>query len=84
MTLKLCPQIEYQIKNIFLEKSCRKWAEIASPRPLYNFGKYLKRPLYAKKKKKKKKEKTKNKQKQHAKYIVFITVRKNEIYSTHC
>ena len=39
MTLKLCPQIEYQIKDIFIEKSCRDYAAKASPRPLYKFGK---------------------------------------------
>ena len=39
MTLKLCPQMKYQIKNIFMEKSCRKCIAKASPRPLYNFGK---------------------------------------------
>ena len=39
VTLKLCPQMEYQIKNIFMEKSCRKYAAKASPRPVYNFGK---------------------------------------------
>ena len=30
--------MEYQIKNIFIGKSCRKCAPKASPRPLYNFG----------------------------------------------
>ena len=39
MTLKLCLLVEYHIKNIFMEKSCRKCAPKASPRPLYNFGK---------------------------------------------
>ena len=39
MTLKLCSLIKYQIKNIFIEKSCRKCAAKADPRPLYNFGK---------------------------------------------
>ena len=39
MALKPCPQMEYQIKNVFIEKSCRKCAAKASPRPLYNFGK---------------------------------------------
>ena len=29
--------MEYQIKNIFIEKSCKKYAAKASPRPLYNF-----------------------------------------------
>ena len=55
---------------------------------IYPVGKkkkiYITKKKSIKKKRKKKKEKTKNKQKQHAKYIVFITVRKNEIYSTHC
>ena len=31
--------MEYQIKNIFIEKSFRKYAAEASPRALYNFGK---------------------------------------------
>ena len=31
--------MEYQIKNIFMEKSCRKCAAKDSPRPLDNFGK---------------------------------------------
>ena len=31
--------MEYQIKNIFMEKSCRKYVAKASPRPRYNFGK---------------------------------------------
>ena len=31
--------MDYQIKNNFMEKSCRKYAAKASPRPLYNFGK---------------------------------------------
>ena len=39
MTLKLCPYVEYQIKDIFIEKLCRNCAAKASPRPLYNFGK---------------------------------------------
>ena len=38
-SLKPCPQMEYQIKNIFIKKSCRKCTAKASPRPLYNFGK---------------------------------------------
>ena len=42
MTLKPCPQMEYQIKNVFIEKSYGKCAVKASPRPLYNFGKYPK------------------------------------------
>ena len=39
MTLKLCPLIEYQIRNIFIGKSYRKCALEAIPRPLFNFGK---------------------------------------------
>ena len=31
--------MEYQIKNIFMEKSCRKYTAKASPITLYNFGK---------------------------------------------
>ena len=31
--------MEYQIKNFFKDKSCRKCAAKASPRPLYNSGK---------------------------------------------
>ena len=31
--------MEYEIMNIFIEKSCRKYAEKASPRPIYKFGK---------------------------------------------
>ena len=31
--------MEYQIKNTFIEKSWRKCAAKASPKPLYNFGK---------------------------------------------
>ena len=31
--------MEYQIKNIFIEKSSGKCAAKASPRPVYNFGK---------------------------------------------
>ena len=38
MTIKPCQLMEYQIKNISIEKSCRKCAAKASPRPLYNFG----------------------------------------------
>ena len=37
MTLKLCPLIEYQIKNIFMEKSCRKYTTKASPKTLFYF-----------------------------------------------
>ena len=34
--------MEYQINNIFIEKSCRKWAAKASHRPPHNFGKSAK------------------------------------------
>ena len=34
-------------RNIFMEKSYRKCAQKASPRPLFNFGKYPKQPLHA-------------------------------------
>ena len=37
MRLKLCPLIEYYIRNIFMEKSCRKCAPKASPRRLFLF-----------------------------------------------
>ena len=33
--------MECQIKNIFVEKSCKKCAAKVSPRPLYNFSKYI-------------------------------------------
>ena len=39
MALKLRPMIVYQIRNTFMEKSCRKCAPKASLRPLFNFGK---------------------------------------------
>ena len=42
MALKLYPLIEYEIRNIFMEKSCRKCALEASPRPLFYFGKKFK------------------------------------------
>ena len=35
MTLKLCPLIEYSIRNIFIGKSCRKYASEAGLRPLF-------------------------------------------------
>ena len=38
MTLKLHQLIKYWIRNIFMEKLCRKCAPKASPRPLFNFG----------------------------------------------
>ena len=37
------------IKNIFIEKSCRKCAAKASPRPRYNFGKNPKTAIACKK-----------------------------------
>ena len=40
---------EYQITNIFIEKSCSKWAPKVSPRPLFNFGKWLRTAITCKK-----------------------------------
>ena len=31
--------IDREIRNIFMNKSCRKWTSKASPRPLFNFAK---------------------------------------------
>ena len=39
--------MEYQIKNVFIEKSCKKYAAKAGP--LYNFGKYSKTAIACKK-----------------------------------
>ena len=39
--------MEYQVKNIFIETSCRKCAAKASFRPLYNFGKKPKTAIHA-------------------------------------
>ena len=39
MTLKLCQLIEYYVRNIFMEKACRKYGLKASTRSLPNFGK---------------------------------------------
>ena len=41
--------MEYQIKNLFIEKSRRKCAAKASPRPLYNFGNKPKTAIACKK-----------------------------------
>ena len=49
MMLKLCPLIEYYIRNIFMEKSCRKYVPKASPRPLFYFGKLPKIAIVCKK-----------------------------------
>ena len=38
--------IEYEIRNIFLEKSWRKCAPKAHSKPLFNFGKTPKKPLH--------------------------------------
>ena len=38
MALQPCQLMEYQINNIFMDKSCRKCAAKAGPRPLFNFG----------------------------------------------
>ena len=40
--------MEYQIENIFMEQSCRKYAGKATSRPLYNFDN-PKQPLHARK-----------------------------------
>ena len=39
MTLKPCPQMEYQIKKHFYRKTMQKMCSKSYPRPLYNFGK---------------------------------------------
>ena len=39
MTLKPCPYMEHQIKNVFIKKLGRKCAAKATHKPLYNFGK---------------------------------------------
>ena len=49
VALKLWPLIQYQITNILVEKSCRKYAPKASPRPLIYFGKDLKTVIACKK-----------------------------------
>ena len=41
--------MEYQIKNIFIYKLCRKYAAKASFRPLYNFDKKPKIAIACKK-----------------------------------
>ena len=40
MRLKLCQLTEYQVRTIFMDKSCRKCTK-ASPRPLFNFGNHI-------------------------------------------
>ena len=47
MALKLCTLIEYQIRNIFMEKLCRKCAPKASLRPLLILVNNSKQPLHA-------------------------------------
>ena len=47
MRLKLCPLIEYYIRNIFMEKSCRKCAPKASPRTLFILVNNPKQSLHA-------------------------------------
>ena len=40
MTLKLCPEMEYQLKNIFLWKNhAENMQQKTGSTPLYNFGK---------------------------------------------
>ena len=46
MTLKLWPLIEYWIRNIFIEKSYRKFASKPSSRPLFILVNNPKQPLY--------------------------------------
>ena len=41
MRLKLCQLTEYQVRKIFMDKSCKKCAPKASPRPLFNFGNHI-------------------------------------------
>ena len=40
-TMKVGQLIEYNKKNILLEKSCRKWGRETSPRPLFVFLKSI-------------------------------------------
>ena len=47
MTLKLCPLIEYNIRNIFMEKSNRECAPKASPRPFFILVNNPKQSLHA-------------------------------------
>ena len=36
-TMKLGEPIEYNMRNVFLQKLCRKWGREASPRPFFIF-----------------------------------------------
>ena len=47
MTFKLCSVIEYEIKNIYMEKSHRKCAPKATPRSLFILVNNSKQPLHA-------------------------------------
>ena len=47
MTLKLCPLIEYLTRNIFMEKSCKKYAPKAGPRLLFILINNPKQSLHA-------------------------------------
>ena len=47
MTLKLCPLIEYNIRNIFMEKSNREGAPKAGPRPFFILVNNPKQSLHA-------------------------------------
>ena len=40
-TIKFGWLIEYKNRNIFLQKSCRKWGRVTSYRPLFVFNKIL-------------------------------------------
>ena len=47
ITLKLCPLIEHEISNIFMEKSFRKWAPEDIPDPFLILVNNSKQPLHA-------------------------------------
>ena len=49
MTLKLCPLIAYYMRNIFMEKSYRKYTPKTSSRLLFYFGKQPKTAIACKK-----------------------------------
>ena len=39
LDIELCQLIKYSVRNIFMEKSCKKRAQKASLRPILNFHK---------------------------------------------
>ena len=47
MTLRLCPLIKSKIRNIFWEKSRRKCAPKAGPKPIFILVNNPKQPLHA-------------------------------------